>query len=205
MKQAALYVRVSTKDQTCENQIQVLRQVAKDRGWKVKKEHIFIETGKSGKLAREDRPEFDKLCTALAAGEFEVVGAWHVDRLGRSLIDLMTFLQLVHAHKADLYVHQSNIDTTTPAGKAMFQMMGVFAEFERSLICARVKEGMARVKAEGKVLNAHKKTITPEMDEKILHLRGLGYSCREIARLTGASSATVSRRAKENPPQLVRP
>ena len=68
-----------------------------------------------------------------------MVAAWSVDRLGRSLIDLVGILQEFHAKHVDLYLHQQGIDTTTPAGKAMFQMMGVFAEFERSMIVERVR------------------------------------------------------------------
>ena len=75
---------------------------------------------------------------AVARKEFDLVAAWSVDRLGRSLIDLVGILQEFHAKRVDLYLHQQGIDTTTPAGKAMFQMMGVFAEFERSMIHERV-------------------------------------------------------------------
>ena len=78
-----------------------------------------------------------------------MVAAWSVDRLGRSLIDLVGILQEFHAKHVDLYLHQQGIDTTTPAGKAMFQMMGVFAEFERSMIHERVMVGLARARAEG--------------------------------------------------------
>ena len=82
--------------------------------------------------------------------EFDIIMAWSVDRLGRSLQDLVGFLSDIHALKIDLYLHQQGIDTTTPAGKAMFQMMGVFAEFERAMIAERVRAGMARAKSQGK-------------------------------------------------------
>jgi DNA invertase Pin-like site-specific DNA recombinase len=75
--------------------------------------------------------------------------AWSVDRLGRSLQDLIGFLSELHSLGIDLALHQQGIDTTTPAGKAMFQMMGVFAEFERSMIVERVRAGLARAKASG--------------------------------------------------------
>jgi hypothetical protein len=78
--------------------------------------------------------------------------AWSVDRLGRSLQDLVSFLSEIHAAGVDLFLHQQGIDTTTPGGKAMFQMLGVFAEFERSIIQERVRAGLRRAKAEGKRL-----------------------------------------------------
>ena len=81
--------------------------------------------------------------------QFDVVMAWSVDRLGRSLQDLVGFLSELHALGIDLFLHQQGLDTTTPAGKAMFQMMGVFAEFERSMIQERVRAGLARAKSEG--------------------------------------------------------
>jgi len=76
--------------------------------------------------------------------------AWSVDRLGRSLQDLVGFLSELHALKIDLFLRQQGLDTTTPAGKALFQMMGMFAEFERTMIAERVRAGLARARAEGK-------------------------------------------------------
>ena len=80
------------------------------------------------------------------------MAAWSVDRLGRSLLGLVGFLAELHAKGVDLYLHQQGIDTATPAGKAMFQMMGVFAEFERAMIVERVKSGLARARSQGKRL-----------------------------------------------------
>ena len=84
--------------------------------------------------------------------KFDVVLAWDVSRLSRSLVDLVTTLDELHACGIDLYLHQQAIDTTTPAGKAMFQMCGVFAEFERGILSERVKAGLNRAREEGKVL-----------------------------------------------------
>ena len=88
--------------------------------------------------------------------KFDVVAAWSVDRLGRSLQDLVGFLSQLHRVGVDLYLHQQAIDTTTAAGKALFQMMGVFAEFERSMIRDRVNAGLARAKAQGNQLGRRK-------------------------------------------------
>ena len=76
-----------------------------------------------------------------------MIMAWSVDRLGRSLQDLIAFLSDVHGYGLDLFLHQQGMDTTTPGGKALFQMMGVFAEFERAMIRERVKSGLERAKA----------------------------------------------------------
>jgi DNA invertase Pin-like site-specific DNA recombinase len=113
---------------------------------------VYKDHGISGAKGRDKRPAFDALCRAAARREFEVVMAWSVDRLGRSLQDLVGFLSELHALKIDLFLRQQGLDTTTPAGKAMFQMMGVFAEFERAMIAERVRAGLARARSEGKRL-----------------------------------------------------
>jgi len=144
---AALYLRVSTTDQTTDNQERELRAAAK------RMRHIIVEVyadnGISGSKSRNGRPAFDRLHRDAARRQFDIVMAWSVDRLGRSLQDLVGFLSELHALKIDLYLHQQGLDTTTPAGKAMFQMLGTFAEFERALIQERVRAGMARAKAKG--------------------------------------------------------
>ena len=132
MKRAVLYLRVSTIEQTTANQERELRQVAERAGWDVVK--VYKDHGISGSKGRDKRPAFDALHKAAARREFDMVMAWSVDRLGRSLQDLISFLSEVHAAGVDLFLHQQGLDTTTPAGKALFQMMGVFAEFERSMI-----------------------------------------------------------------------
>src|SRR2546425_11908181 len=111
-----------------------------------------LDHGISGAKGREKRPAFDRLCRDAARREFDMVMAWSVDRLGRSLQDLVGFLSELHALKIDLFLRQQGLDTTTPAGKAMFQMMGVFAEFERAMIAERVRAGLARARSEGKRL-----------------------------------------------------
>jgi DNA invertase Pin-like site-specific DNA recombinase len=150
MKRAVLYLRVSTLDQTTANQERELRQVAERAGWQIVR--VYKDRGISGAKGKDKRPEFDALHKAAARREFDVVMAWSVDRLGRSLQDLVGFLSEIHAAGVDLFLHQQGIDTTSPGGKAMFQMLGVFAEFERSIIQERVRAGLRRAKAEGKRL-----------------------------------------------------
>jgi DNA invertase Pin-like site-specific DNA recombinase len=148
MKRAVLYLRVSTIEQTTANQERELREIATRMGCEIVK--VYKDHGISGAKGRDKRPAFDALCRDAAQRKFDVVMAWSVDRLGRSLQDLVGFLSELHALRIDLFLHQQGLDTTTPAGKALFQMMGVFAEFERSIIAERVRSGIKRVRSEGK-------------------------------------------------------
>jgi DNA invertase Pin-like site-specific DNA recombinase len=118
-KRAALYVRVSTDRQTVENQIAALTKVAEARGWQIV--GTFSDVGISGAKTREDRPGLDDLLKRAQRREFDVVMAWAIDRIGRSLIDLLNTIETLKAVGVDLYLDQQAIDTTTPAGKLMLQ------------------------------------------------------------------------------------
>src|SRR5262245_37603309 len=130
-----IYLRVSTVEQTTANQERELRGIAERVGYQIGK--VYKDHGVSGAKGRDKRPQFDALCRDASRRQFDVVMAWSVDRLGRSLQDLVGFLSEIHALGIDLYLQQQGLDTRTPAGKAMFGMMGVFAEFERSMIAER--------------------------------------------------------------------
>jgi len=123
--------------------------------------------------------------------DFDIIAAWSVDRLGRSLAHLVDLLGELHAKGVDLYLHQQGIDTTTPAGKAMFQMVGVFAEFERTLIRERVMAGLARAKAEGKQLGRRK--VGPEIERSIRTVLKAGKGIVSTARRLGVGVSTVQR------------
>jgi DNA invertase Pin-like site-specific DNA recombinase len=146
-KRVGLYLRVSTDDQTVENQRQALTAACEARGWKIVEE--FADNGVSGSKGRDKRPGFDRLIKAATRRQIDVVAAWSVDRLGRSLQDLVGFLSELNAVGCDLYLERQAVDTTTPAGRALFQMLGVFAEFERSIIVERVNAGIARARVRG--------------------------------------------------------
>ena len=192
IKRVALYVRVSTDHQSVKNQEIELQVVAERHGWQVVS--VYRDQGISGATGRDKRPGLDKLLQAVARKEFDLVAAWSVDRLGRSLIDLVGILQEFHAKHVDLYLHQQGIDTTTPAGKAMFQMMGVFAEFERSMIHERVMAGLARARAEGTQLGRPAKVAgNAAMVKALRAARGAGKSIRTIAREQGVGIGTVAR------------
>ena len=176
MKRAVLYLRVSKNEQTIENQRIELERVAAAKGWKVIA--TFKDEGISGAFGREVRAQYDLMLKQGVQAKFDVVLAWDVSRLSRSLVDLVTTLDELHACGIDLYLHQQAIDTTTPAGKAMFQMCGVFAEFERGILSERVKAGLNRAREQGKVLGRPMKIANIKA---IVKDRSLGKTIREIA------------------------
>src|SRR5207342_1574535 len=192
MRRAAVYLRVSTLDRTTANQERELREVATRMGCEIVK--VYKDHGISGAKGRDKRPAFDALCRDAAQRKFDMVMAWSVDRLGRSLQDLVGFLSELHALKVDLFLHQQGLDTTTPAGKAMFQMMGVFAEFERAMIQERVRAGLARARSEGKRLG--RPPISADLEKAIraaLNKPGRTEGVRKIAARFGVDPGTVQR------------
>jgi DNA invertase Pin-like site-specific DNA recombinase len=190
VKRVALYLRVSTGEQTTENQRRELLAAAGRHGWDVVQ--VFEDAEYSGAKGREGRPGLDGMLKAVARKEIDIVAAWSVDRLGRSLIDLLGFLRELHAKSVDLYLHQQGIDTTTPGGKAMFQMMGVFAEFERAMIRERVNAGLARAREQGKTLGRPRLDgNTEKAIRKALQKGDIGM--RKIAVKFGVATGTVQR------------
>jgi DNA invertase Pin-like site-specific DNA recombinase len=189
MKRVALYLRVSTTGQTVENQERELRAVAARAGWEIVT--VFADSGISGAKGRDKRPGFDNLLRGATRREFDMIAAWSVDRLGRSLQDLVAFLSEIQVAGVDLYLHQQAINTSTPAGRALFQMMGVFAEFERAMIRERVNAGIARAKAKGQRFGRPR--VDPEVEEYVREQLRAGYGILKVARLAGVGSGTVQR------------
>jgi len=188
-KRAAIYVRVSTDKQTVENQLRELRQIAERRGWQVVEE--YSDAGISGSKGRDQRPGLDRMLRDASRRRFDVVMTWAIDRLGRSLIDLLGTIQNLEAARVDLFLEQQAIDTTTPAGKLMFQVTGAFAEFERSMIRQRVNAGLRRAIEQGKQLGRPR--IDEAIEKRILsHLRK-GTGILKTARLVGVGTGTVQR------------
>ncbi len=180
----AIYARVSTDEQTTDNQVIELKKVAERNGWEI--ETIYADTI-SG--AKSKRPQLDKLMKAIMRKEIDMVMVWSVDRLGRSLQHLTTLLSDIHSKGVDLYLHQQGIDTTTPSGKMMFQMCGVFAEFERSLIRERVMAGLERARSQGKRLG--RPPVPPILIEKMKCMRQEGMTLTAIAKKVGVSVGKV--------------
>jgi DNA invertase Pin-like site-specific DNA recombinase len=186
-----LYGRVSTdRTQTVENQLRELHEVAQRNGWIVTAVHT--DEGISGAKGRDKRPGFDALLTGVARREFDLIAAWSVDRLGRSLPHLVGFLGDIQAKGVDLYLHQQGLDTSTPSGRAMFGMLGVFAEFERAMIRERILAGLRRTdKKSGRKPMPEDRVATIRMSLR----DGLGI--RATARLHKASTTTVTKIARE--------
>lgn len=193
-KRVALYLRVSTDGQSVENQRSDLLAAAKHHGWNVVAE--YSDAGVSGAKGRDKRPQFDKMLKAATRGEIDMVAAWAVDRLGRSMNDLISFLTEIQAANVDLFLHKQALDTSTPAGKAMFQMLGVFAEFERAILVERIKAGLKRAKKEGKTPGRPKTDPDTERKIKAALARG-GDGMLKIASRYGVGSGTVQRIKRE--------
>lgn len=193
-KKVALYARVSTDGQTVDNQLEQLNQIAERHGWEIVQ--TYTDKGISGAKGRKQRPQLDAMLKAATRKEFDMVAVWSVDRLGRSLQDLIQLLSELEHKGIDLYLHQQSIDTTTPSGKAMFGMLGVFAEFERSMIQERVKAGLQRAKAKGKKLG--RPTISDDKVIKIQEARQQGKGIRKIATEVGVGVGTVMKVLRNN-------
>jgi len=163
------------------------------RGWRVVEE--YHDAGISGAKGRKDRPGLDKMLQEAQRRRFDVVMAWAIDRLGRSLIDLLGTIQTLDACGVDLYLDQQAIDTTTPAGKLMFQVTGAFAEFERSMIRQRVNAGLKRAVDAGKQLGRPR--IDPALEKRIQNQLRAGKGMLAIAKEVGVGSGTVQRIKRE--------
>jgi DNA invertase Pin-like site-specific DNA recombinase len=195
MKRIAIHLRVSKSRQDTDNQRRELEAVAKRSGWHVVS--VFEDAGISGAKGRDKRPGLDAMMKAVNAKEFDMVAAWSVDRLGRSLTDLLGILQSLHDKGGDLFLHQQGLDTSTTAGKAMFQMLGVFAEFERGIIRERINAGLARAKENGIKLGRRK--VKPAVEDRILSLRNTGMGMLKIGRTVGVGTSVVQRVVAASP------
>lgn len=189
-KRVALYARVSTDQaQTVENQLGELRAMAARLGWIVV--GVFTDEGVSGAKGRDQRPGYNALLKGIARGEFDLVAAWSVCRLGRSLQDLVTFLGEIQNRWVGLYLHVQGLDTTSPASRALFRMLSVFSEVERAMIRDRVMAGLNWTRAKGTRLGC-----PPMETAKVEAIRAMLISAKSIratARATGAGTASVQR------------
>jgi DNA invertase Pin-like site-specific DNA recombinase len=189
MKRVGIYLRVTTDSQTTENERHELEAMAKRSGWQVA--GLYEDARTSGARGRDERPAFDRLLRDATARKVDMIAAWSVDRLGRSLQHLVGLLQELQALKCDLYLHQQAIDTTTPSGRAMFQMCGVFAEFEREMIRERVNAGLARARDRGVKLG--RRPVKPSVEARIRELRADGMGILKIGRTVGVGTSVVQR------------
>ena len=188
-KRAPLYLRVSTDGQTVDNQRLALEAVCDQRGWEVVE--VYADNGVSGAKGRNQRPGLDALLKDASRGRFNVVLAWALDRLGRSLMDLLDTLSELDAVCVALVLHQQAIDTTTPAGRMFFQVTGAFAEFERGMIRSRVMAGLERARSRGVRLGRPRTGAKVEAAIRARLIRGEGI--KKVAKAIGVGNGTVSR------------
>jgi DNA invertase Pin-like site-specific DNA recombinase len=189
-KTCAIYTRVSTDTQNCENQERELREIAARSGWQVVE--VYSDHAVSGSKGRKDRPALDRLLKDATRRRFDLVAVTAVDRLGRSLPDLLGILGDLHAAGIDMYVRREGLDTTSPTGRAAFGLMGLFAEFERNLIRERLLAGLARARAAGRRLGRPR---LPEEKARAVReaLAAGNASVREIAVRCRVGIGTVQR------------
>jgi DNA invertase Pin-like site-specific DNA recombinase len=184
---AAIYTRVSTTDQHCENQLVELRRYCEARQWTISRE--FVDEGVSG--AKERRPALDDLIRDAKRRRFDVLVCWRLDRLGRSLKHLVTMLEELQVLGVGFVSLGEGIDCTTPAGKLQLHILAALAEFERARIAERVRLGMARARRDGKHLGRPTKRVTDATLESVAHL-----SVREAASVLGVSKSLIASRRR---------
>jgi DNA invertase Pin-like site-specific DNA recombinase len=190
-KRVGLYLRVSTGGQTVENQRQELEAAAAQRRWTIAE--VYSDAGFSGAKDRDQRPAFDRLCRDAVAGKLDVIAAWSVDRLGRSVLHLAQFVEDMRAAGVGLFLLKQGLDSETPTGRAMLGMCSVFAELEREIIRERIHAGLARARSQHKTLGRPR--VSSKIEDRIRGLRkqhpGLGI--RKIAAQAGCGTSTVQR------------
>ena len=189
VRKVAIYSRVSTLDQTIDNQLLELRDHCSKMGWEIVKE--YADEGLSGALSREKRPALNSLIKDAYRKKFDSVVCWDISRIGRSMKELVLFLSDMKDRDIGICSVRQGFDTSTSMGEIMFQFVGILSSWEREMIRERTIAGLDRARSEGKTLG-RKKVITDEITSKIVNLRSIGRSIRDIASEVGVSRGTVS-------------
>lgn len=189
VRKVAIYSRVSTLDQTIDNQLLELRDHCSKMGWEIVKE--YSDEGLSGTLSRDKRPALNSLIKDAYRKKFDSVVCWDISRIGRSMKELVLFLSDMKDRDIGICSVRQGFDTSTTMGEMMFQFVGILSSWEREMIRERTIAGLDRARSEGKTLG-RKKVITDEITSKIVNLRSIGRSIRDIASEVGVSKGTVS-------------
>jgi len=188
-RKVAIYTRVSTLDQTVENQLIELRDHCSKMGWEITQE--YADKGLSGTLSRDKRPALNALIKDGYRKKFDAVVCWDISRIGRSMKELVLFLSDMKDRNIGIVSVRQGFDTSTSMGEIMFQFVGILSSWEREMIRERTLAGLDRAKREGKTLG-RKKVINDEITTKIIELRNAKRSIRDIASEVGVSRGTVS-------------
>jgi len=183
MDRVIIYARVSRKEQNVDMQIIDLRAYAKARGLEIIKEYIDYASG-----SRNDRANYLKLFNEVRKHKTDCVLVWKFDRFARSTRELINALEEFNSLEVDFISFKENIDTSTPTGKILFTMISAFAEFERAIIRERVKAGMEKAQAKGKLIGRPK--IPSFTLKAALDLKGTGMGYRDICKKLGISKST---------------
>ena len=194
VRKVAIYTRVSTLDQTIDNQLIELRDHCSKMGWEIVKE--YADEGLSGTLSREKRPALNSLIKDAYRKRFDSVVCWDISRIGRSMKELVLFLSDMKDKGVGICSVRQGFDTSTSMGEIMFQFVGILSSWEREMIRERTLAGLERAKREGKTLGRRKVT-NDTMTAKIIELRSEKKPLREIASEVGVSIATVHRELKK--------
>jgi DNA invertase Pin-like site-specific DNA recombinase len=193
-KRAAIYLRVSTDDQTTDNQRRDLERLAELRGWRVV--GAYEDAGISGAKGREQRPGLSALLADAKKRRFDIALFWSVDRLGRSTMEVTRNMGELDACAVAQFYFKESMDTSTAHGRAMLEMAAVFATLERAMIRERVMSGIARVKATGRTKSGRpigRPVVDPKVAAKVVAMRQAGKSVREVARAVGLSVGAVAK------------
>ena len=192
-RKVAIYCRVSTLDQTINNQLLELRDHCSKMEWEITKE--YADEGLSGILSREKRPALNALIKDAYRKRFDSVVCWDISRIGRSMKELVLFLSDMKDRDIGICSVRQGFDTSTSMGEIMFQFVGILSSWEREMIRERTLAGLERAKSEGKTLGRRKVT-NDTMTAKIIELRNDKKSIRQIASEVGVSIGTVSNTLK---------
>ena len=188
VRKVAIYCRVSTLDQTVDNQLIELRDHCSKMGWEITKE--YSDEGLSGTLSRDKRPALNSLIKDAYRKRFDAVVCWDISRIGRSMKELVLFLSDMKDRDIGIVSVRQGFDTSTTMGEMMFQFVGILSSWEREMIRERTLAGLERAKSEGKTLG-RKKVVNDEITTKIIELRNAKKSIRAIASVVGVSRGTV--------------
>jgi DNA invertase Pin-like site-specific DNA recombinase len=190
-KKAAIYARVSTDLQTTDNQLLQLRAYAARMDYQIVAE--LADNGISGSKGKKDRPAFARLSEMICRKEIDIVLASSVDRISRSMTDLLSFLADLKAKNVDLFLHQQNLDTSTPSGRAMFQLLGVFSELETAILKERIHAGLNRCRQNGVRLGRPSVWNTPQVMNSVKLLREKQMPIHQIAKSLKIGVGTVTK------------